>query len=162
MVPLSGVYGYLMAIRDADETAGDVALAMQLVTDLVTDPEATDPAGRMQATVDRADSVELVRGLGTVLTACIELLDDPGQAVMPVVTQLRARGLVTAQLLPTMGGALTAAAVAQPPAQWRQGLGHISSTEIPAWAYTAWLLAELTEHSLGAGTVTALAHRLGA
>lgn len=137
---------------------------MQLVLELVTDSvtaEPADPAGRVQAAVGRADPGELVQGLGTVLTACMGLLDDPGEATMPVVDQLRARELVPGQLLPTMGGVLTAAAIRQPPVQWRADLGHIPAVEIPAWAYTTWLLAGWTEHRLGKGTVSGLAHRLG-
>lgn len=151
-----------MAVRDADEHAGDVALAMQLVLDLGTNSDPADPARRVQAAVDQADPCELVQGLGTVLTACMGLLDNPGEAIMPVLAQLRARELVPGQLLPTMGAVLTAAAMRQPPIQWRTDLSHIPATEIPAWAYTTWLLAGWTERSLGQGTLSGLAHRLGA
>lgn len=153
--------------RNAGEPTGDVALATSLIMGLTGGPVMepggdADPAEQVRAAAGRADPGELIQGLGTVLTACMGLLEDPGRAVPPVVSGLAARGLVAGDQLPTMGGVLTAAAVGQPPVRWRRGLGPIPGSEFPAWAYTAWLLADLTEQATGPGAITGLASRLGA
>jgi hypothetical protein len=69
--------------------------------------------------------------------------------VPPLIRKLRALELVPDEVLPTMAGALTAVALGQSPLGWRHAVGSASSiagsSEGPAWAYTAWLLADFLD-----------------
>ena len=79
--------------------------------------------------------------------------------VPPLIRKLRALELVPEEVLPTMAGALTAAALDQSPLRWRHGLGSSTPTaehaEGPAWAYAAWLLADFLDFAADEDGATA-------
>ena len=79
--------------------------------------------------------------------------------VPAVIRKLRALELVSEEVLPTMAGALTAAALGQSPLGWRHALGSGTPTaehlEGPAWAYTAWLLADFLDFAADENGATA-------
>ena len=60
------------------------------------------------------------------------------------------------EILPTMSGAMTAAALGQSPSRWRRRLGTVDGLEATAWAYTAWAVADLIDFLAGKGTVAQL------
>lgn len=47
--------------------------------------------------------------------------------------------------LPTMAGVLTAAATGDDAWQWRETLGAVGRSEMAAWCWAAWLLADLLD-----------------
>jgi len=89
----------------------------------------------------------------------MHLLDGPMDLVPAVIRKLRALELVSEEVLPTMAGALTAAALGQSPLRWRHGLGSSTPAaehaEGPAWAYTAWLLADFLDFAADENGATA-------
>jgi hypothetical protein len=84
-----------------------------------------------------------------LIASFMHLLDGPMDLVPAVIRRLRALELVPEEMLPTMAGVLTAAALGQSPLGWRRAVGAITPaaeySEGPAWAYTAWLLADFLD-----------------
>ena len=60
------------------------------------------------------------------------MLDGPLDLVPPLIRKLRALGLVPDDVLPTMAGALTAAALGQSPLGWRLAVGSGTSIAGPS------------------------------
>jgi hypothetical protein len=89
---------------------------------------------------------ELTQGFVLLISSFMHLWDGPMDLVAPVIRKLRALELMPEEVLPTMAGALTAAALGQSPLRWRRTIGAITliteDGEGPAWAYTARLLAD--------------------
>jgi hypothetical protein len=85
---------------------------------------------------------ELTHGLALLISSFLDL-------VPAVVRRLRALELVPEEVLPTMAGVLTAAALGQSPLGWRRAVGESTPAAEhsvgPAWAYTAWLLADFPD-----------------
>lgn len=81
------------------------------------------------------------------------MLDEPLDLVPAMVRRLRRLQLVPDEVLPTMAGALAAAALRQSPLRWRRGLGPITvpthGSEVLAWSYVAWLLADFLDFARG-------------
>ena len=77
------------------------------------------------------------------------MLDEPLDLVLVVIRRLRRLQLVPDEVLPTMAGTLTAAALRQSPMRWRRSLGSMTLTthgsEALAWSYAAWLLADFLD-----------------
>jgi hypothetical protein len=91
-------------------------------------------------------SQDLLEGFATLVYAFMGMLDEPLNLVPAVIRRLRTLQLVPDEVLPTMAGALTAAALWQSPLCWRRVLGPMTLTphgsEALAWSYAAWLLAD--------------------
>lgn len=79
--------------------------------------------------------------------------------VPPLIRKLRALEVVPEEVLLTMAGALTAAALGQSPLRWRRAVGAITliteDGEGPAWTYTAWLLADFLDFAADESGATA-------
>jgi hypothetical protein len=87
------------------------------------------------------------------------MLDEPLDLVPAVIRRLRRLQLVPDEVLPTMAGALTGAALRQSPLRWRRSLGPMTLTthgsEALAWSHTAWLLADFLDFARGEEGATA-------
>jgi hypothetical protein len=108
---------------------------------------------------------ELTQGFALLIGSFRHLLDGPLDLVPSLIRKLRALELVADEVLPTMAGALTAAALGQSPLGWRHAVGSGTSmagpSEGPAWAYTAWLLADFLDFAADEqGTTARLADSL--
>jgi len=136
---------------DQDEVpAAAVIAAMELVKGL-GDNENAMPGDELLGLIRDTGVTpkELTQGFALLISAFMHLLNEPMDLVPPVIRKLRALELVPEEVLPTMAGALTAAALGQSPSRWRHDVGAITPTaehrEGPAWAYTAWLLADFLD-----------------
>jgi hypothetical protein len=98
-------------------------------------------------------SQDLLEGFATLVYAFMGMLDEPLDLVPAVIRRLRRLQLVPDDVLPTMAGALTAAALRQSPLRWRRGLGAMAvsthGSEALAWSYAAWLLADFLDFARG-------------
>jgi hypothetical protein len=146
---------------DQDEVpAGAVIAAMELVKGL-GDNENAMPGDELLRLIRDASVTpeELTQGFALLISSFMHLLDGPMDLVPAVIRKLRALDLVPEEVLPTMAGALTAAALGQSPLRWRHALGAITPTaehlEGPAWAYTAWLLADFLDFAADENGATA-------
>jgi hypothetical protein len=146
---------------DQDEVpAGAVIAAMELVKGL-GDNENAMPGDELLRLIRDASVTpeELTQGFALLISSFMHLLDGPMDLVPAVIRKLRALDLVPEEVLPTMAGALTAAALGQSPVRWRHALGSITTTaehlEGPAWAYTAWLLADFLDFAADENGATA-------
>jgi hypothetical protein len=146
---------------DEDEVpAGAVVAAMELVKGL-GDNENAMPEDELLGLIRDAGVTpeELTQGFALLIGSFMHLLGGPMDLVPAVIRKLRALELVPEEVLPTMAGALTAAALGQSPLRWRHGLGSSTSTaehtEGPAWAYTAWLLADFLDFAADENGATA-------
>lgn len=77
--------------------------------------------------------------------------DNLHMTVPAVLTRLR-KIEKARPYLPTMAGVVTAAATGADPWQWRMSLGPVPSddlSELQAWCWTAWLLADLLDTGHG-------------
>jgi hypothetical protein len=61
---------------------------------------------------------ELTQGFALLISSFMHLLDGSMDLVPPLIRKLRALELVPEELLPTMAGALTAAALGRSPLGW--------------------------------------------
>jgi hypothetical protein len=86
-------------------------------------------------------SQHLLEGFTTLVYSFMGMLDEPLDLVPAMIRRLRRLQLVPDEVLPTMAGALTAAALRQSPMRWRRGLGPMTLTthgsEALAWSYAA-------------------------
>jgi hypothetical protein len=146
---------------DQDEVpAGAVIAAMELVKGL-GDNENAMPGDELLDLIRDAGVTpeELTQGFSLLIFSFMHLLDGPMDLVPPLIRKLRALELVPEEMLPTMAGALTAAALGQSPLGWRHAVGAIPPTaehaEGPAWAYTAWLLADFLDFAADESGATA-------
>jgi hypothetical protein len=146
---------------DQDEVpAGAVIAAMELVKGL-GDNENALPEDELLGLIRDASVTpkELTQGFALLIHSFMHLLDGPMDLVPAVIRKLRALELVPEEVLPTMAGALTAAALGQSPLRWRHALGSITPAaehaEGPAWAYTAWLLADFLDFAADENGATA-------
>jgi hypothetical protein len=136
---------------DHDEVpAGAVIAAMELVKGLGSD-ETAIPGDALLSLIRDAGvrPEELTQGFALLIGSFRHLLDGPLDLVPALIRKLQALELVPEEVLPTMAGALTAAALGQSPLGWRDAVGSGASiagpSEGPAWAYTAWLLADFLD-----------------
>jgi hypothetical protein len=146
---------------DQDEVpAGAVIAAMELVKGL-GDNENAMPGDELLGLIRDSGVTprELTQGFALLISSFMHLLDGPMDLVPPVIRKLRALELVPEEVLPTMAGALTAAALGQSPWHWRRAIGAIAPaaehSEGPAWAYTAWLLADFLDFAADESGATA-------
>ncbi len=146
---------------DQDEVpAAAVIAAMELVKGL-GDNENALPGDELLGLIRDTGVTpeELTQGFALLISSFMHLLDGPMDLVPPVIRKLRALELVPEEVLPTMAGALTAAALGQSPSRWRHAVGAITPTaehaEGPAWAYTAWLLADFLDFAADENGATA-------
>ncbi|HEV8653756.1 MAG TPA: hypothetical protein VG276_31245 [Actinomycetes bacterium] len=145
------------------EPAGAVVVAMEIIKGM--SGQDALPQDELYALIQQADITpeDLYQGFATLLHGFVSLvetpmglMENPMDVVAPVIRRLRNSGLVTEDHLPTMGGALTAAALGQSPSSWRRRLGTVDGSEAIAWAYTAWALADLIDFLAGKGTIAQL------
>lgn len=98
-------------------------------------------------------SQHLLEGFTTLVYSFMGMLDEPLDLVPAMIRRLRRLQLVPDEVLPTMAGALAAAALRQSPLRWRRGLGPITvpthGSEALAWSYVAWLLADFLDFARG-------------
>ena len=136
---------------DADDTVGAVEAAMEVVKSLLRDENLVPPAELWQALQDEAARESLLRGFSTLIYVFISRIDDPTSAVPPLIRKLSALAVVPRDYLPTLTGALMAAALKQSPVRCRQALGPVEAREVVAWAVAAWLVADLLDFGAGEG-----------
>jgi hypothetical protein len=135
---------------DQDEVpAGAVIAAMELVKGLGSNENAM-PGDELLSLIREASvsPEELTQGFALLMASFMHMLHGPMDLVPPLIRKLRALELVPEEVLPTMAGALTAAALGQSPLGWRNagsGTSIAGPSEGPAWAYTAWLLADFLD-----------------
>ena len=148
-------------LGDQDEVpAGAVIAAMELVKGLGDDENAM-PGDELLGLIRDAGVTpeELTQGFALLIHSFMHLLDGPMDLVPAVIRKLRALELVSEEVLPTMAGALTAAALGQSPLRWRHNVGSSTPaaehSEGPAWAYTAWLLADFLDFAADEDGATA-------
>jgi hypothetical protein len=146
---------------DQDEVpAGAVIAAMELVKGL-GDNENAMPGDELLGLIHATGVTpeELTQGFALLISSFMHLLDGPMDLLPPLIRKLQALELVPEEILPTMAGALTAAALGQSPLAWRHAVGAITPTtkhvEGPAWAYTAWLLADFLDFAADENGATA-------
>ena len=146
---------------DQDEVpAGAVIAAMELVKGL-GDNEDAMPGDELLSLIRDASvsPEELTQGFALLIASFMHLLDGPLDLVPAVIRKLRALELVPEEVLPTMAGALTAAALGQSPLGWRDAVRSdtpiAGPSEGPAWAYTAWLLADFLDFAADEDGATA-------
>jgi hypothetical protein len=146
--------------QDEEVPAGAVIAAMELVKGL-GDNENAMPGDELLGLI-RDTSVtpeELTQGFAVLIASFMHLLDGPMDLVPALIRKLRELELVPEEVLPTMAGALTAVALGQSPSQWRHAVGSITPmaehSEGPAWAYTAWLLADFLDFAADENGATA-------
>jgi hypothetical protein len=146
---------------DQDEVpAGAVIAAMELVKGL-GDNENAMPGDELLSLIRDTGVTpqELTQGFALLIASFMHLLDGPMDLVPAVIRRLRALELVPEEMLPTMAGVLTAAALGQSPLGWRRAVGAITPaaeySEGPAWAYTAWLLADFLDFAADENGATA-------
>jgi hypothetical protein len=136
---------------DQDEVpAAAVIAAMELVKGLGDNENAMPGVELLDLIRDtRVTPEELTQGFALLISSFMHLLNEPMNLVPPVIRKLRALELVPEEVLPTMAGALTAAALGQSPSRWRHAVGASTPTaehwEGAAWACTAWLLADFLD-----------------
>jgi hypothetical protein len=70
---------------------------------------------------------ELTQGFALLIASFLHMLDGPLDLVPPLIRKLRALEVVPDEVLPTMAGALTAAALGQSPLGWRYAVGSGTS-----------------------------------
>ena len=113
---------------DQDEVpAGAVIAAMELVKGLGDNEHAM--LGDELLSLIRYTGVtleELTQGFALLISSFMHLWDGPMHPVAPVIRKLRALDLMPEVVLPTMAGALTAAALGQLPLRWRRTIGAIT------------------------------------
>jgi hypothetical protein len=136
-----------------DDSVGDVRAALAVATRLADSSDAPVEA------VD-ADPAELLDGMASLLTALVPLLGDDHWIWTPrLLEQLEQLDDVTREVLPTMAGALVAAAAGESPLSWRrrmQGDGDIlelPSDEAVALSLLTGLVIALLDQTHGPGTV---------
>jgi len=113
--------------------AGAVIAAMELVKGLGSDENAM-PGDELLSLI-RDPSVspeELTQGFALLIASFMQLLVGPMDLVPPLIRKLRALELVPDEVLPTMAGALTAAALGQSPLGWRYAVGAGTSIAGPS------------------------------
>jgi hypothetical protein len=122
---------------------------MELVKGLGNDENAMPGDELLSLIRDASVSPEELTQGFALIASFMHLLDGPMDLVPPLIRMLRALELVPDEVLPTMAGVLTAAALGQSPLGWRHAIGSGTSmagpAEGPAWAYTAWLLADFLD-----------------
>ena len=131
---------------------------MEIVKGLGDHPRALPPEELVRRFGDeKLTPKDLLEGFATLIYLFMGMLDEPLDLVAPAIRKLRGLQLVPDEALPTMAGALTAAALRQSPMRWRRGLGPgaKASAEALAWSYTAWLLADFLDFSRGEQGATA-------
>jgi hypothetical protein len=148
-------------LSDQDEVPADAVIAaMELVKGL-GDNENAMPGDELLSLIRDANVTpeELTQGFALLIYSFMHLLDGPMDLVPAVIRKLRTLELVPEEVLPTMAGALTAAALGQSPLRWRHAVGSITPAaehpEGPAWAYTAWLLADFLDFAADENGATA-------
>lgn len=113
---------------DQDEVPADAVIAaMELVKGL-GDNENAMPGDELLRLIRDASVTpeELTQGFALLISSFMHLLDGPMDLVPPVIRKLRALELVPEEVLPTMAGALTAAALGQSPLRWRHALQRLA------------------------------------
>jgi hypothetical protein len=147
---------------EPEEPAGAVVVAMEIIKGMSGQDALSQE--ELYAIIQQAEITpeELHQGFASVLyglvglvEAPMGLMEDPMDLVPPVIRRLRRSGLVAEEILPTLSGALTAAALGHP-SRWRRHLGVVDGPEATAWAYTAWVVADLIDFLAGKGTVAEL------
>jgi hypothetical protein len=109
---------------DQDEVpVGAVIAAMELVKGL-GDNENAMPEDELLGLIREASVMpeELTQGFALLIYSFMHLLNGPLELVPSVIRKLHTLELVPDEVLPTMAGALTAAALGQPPLRWRHAL----------------------------------------
>jgi hypothetical protein len=149
-----------MSRENREEPAGAVVATMEVIKGLSGDNRAFPPDELIRLSrEEELTSQDLLEGFATLVYAFMGMLDEPLDLVPAVIRRLRRLQLVPDEVLPTMAGALTAAALRQSPLRWRRGLGAMAvsthGSEALAWSYTAWLLADFRDFARGEEGATA-------
>jgi len=156
-------------VEQTDSAApGDLGRAYLLLRAVFAD--AGSPEDGYDAYVEElthlpGDRDELLRGFGTLIHMFMELLreglasqsrprdlrpqDLLHQVVPAVVARLANTHWIAARAVPTMAGALTAAALGANCYEWRMIYGPWHDDEVLPWAFTAWYLADLIDSDCG-------------
>jgi len=139
--------------ESTDVPSGAILTAVQLVEALISGEDEGSEAFADEVTaLVRVWGIPVVTHafgllIGVAMSSVRPADGEPDQLhhVLPaILTRLRRMDLAEAHVA-TMGGALTAAALAEDPYRWRLGLGPVSNAEALAWCYTAWLMADFID-----------------
>ena len=137
-------------VGSAEERVSTAALlaAMELIRGMSDHPAAL-PGDRLLDDIQRAEigPEELTRAFGTLLYGFLHVCKDADvdMIVGSVTRRLRRLQLVPEPMVTRMHGAMGAAAAGRSPLGWRERFGPMPPAEALAWAYTAWLLADLLD-----------------
>jgi hypothetical protein len=134
-----------------DERVSTVALlaAMELIRGMSDNPAAT-PADQLLDDIGQAaiGPEELTHAFATLLFGFLQVFSDADvdMIVGSVTRRLRQLQLVPEEMVTRMHGAMGAAAAGLPPLGWRERFGPMPPAEGLAFAYTAWLVADLLDY----------------
>jgi hypothetical protein len=134
---------------DAERVSTAALLAaMELIRGMSDNPAAT-PADQLMDDIQQAEirPEELTRAFATLLYGFLHVFDDADldMVVGSVTRRLRRLRLVPEPMVTRMHGAMRAASAGRSPLDWREQFGPMPPAEALAWAYTAWLLADLLD-----------------
>ncbi len=122
--------------------------AMELIRGMSDNPAAA-PSEQLLENIQQAQigPEELTRAFATLLDGFLQVfIDDELDMVVGSVTRrLRRLQLVPEVMVTRMYGAMRAASAGQSALGWREQSGPMSPAEALAFAYTAWLLADLLD-----------------
>jgi hypothetical protein len=96
---------------------------------------------------------EMYRGLGALIYAWLQLIDEPLNLVPAVIRRVQRVG-VSEEALPSVAGALVAAALGQGPDEWRFRLGPVGPSELVAWSLAASQVADFLDFQSGPGSAS--------
>lgn len=136
--------------------SGAILAALRMIEVTGGGQEAAGRAGEIAALLDTWGAPVLSQAFSLLIFGAMSVIhpaeDGPDllHMIVPAVVARLGRAEWTRPFVPTMAGALTAAALGDDIWRWRTGLGPVSRAETAAWCYTAWLLADLTD-SVGFG-----------
>ena len=123
--------------------------AMELIRGMSDNPAAT-PADQLLDDIGRQAAIgpaELTQAFATLLFGFLQVFSDADvdMIVGSVTRRLRRLQLVPEVMVTRMQGAMGAAAAALSRLGWREQFGPMPAAEGLAFAYTAWLVADLLD-----------------
>jgi hypothetical protein len=117
------------------------------------DEVAAGRAGEIAGLVDSWGVPVLIQAFGLLIFGAMSAIrpttGDNLHLTVPAVLARLGKIESARPFLPTMAGVLTAAATGDNVWQWRRTLGPVGRSEMAAWCWTAWLLADLLDTGRG-------------
>ncbi len=125
-----------------------LAAGMQLVEDLNGEDDV--PSRDVTRVAREVGHEELFRALAALVLVWLHWTDEPLDVVPALIRRVRGQG-AREDALPMVAGTLTAAALEQPPDEWRLRWGPIELAELAALTLAAAQLADYVDFDHGQG-----------